>query len=165
MACGYRARVSSTQPSFLARGRAGPRPSATPTNPHTQLTQNAPTDLQERVFALASSLPGVVVGPSAVSVPGARAFHLPASPAAVREAFMVAREFAHLHPASDGSLHMVLAPDLVDEVIENGWAERHPLAGQHGLPANIVMVYGPRDEDELAVVEDLVRASHALATG
>jgi hypothetical protein len=50
-------------------------------------------------------------------------------------------------------------------VIENGWAERHPLAGQYGLPGNIVMVYGPRDEGELAVVEDLVRASHTLASG
>jgi hypothetical protein len=26
-------------------------------------------------------------------------------------------------------------------------------------------VYGPRDEQELAVVEDLLRASHALASG
>jgi Family of unknown function (DUF5519) len=153
------------EPSFLARRRAGPRPSTTPTNPHTQLTQNAPEDLQECVFALASSLPGVEVGPSAVSVPGARAFHLPGSAQAAREAFMVGREFAHLHPPSDGSLHMALPPEEVDRVVENGWAERHPLAGSYGLPENIVMVYGPRDEDELAVVEDLVRASHSLATG
>ena len=157
--------MPSTEPSFLARVRTGPRPSTTPTNPHTQLTQNAPSELQERVFDLASSLPGVAVGPSSVSVPGARAFHLPASSRHAREAFMIGREFAHLHPASDGSLHMVLPPDVVEDVIENGWAERHPLAGQHGLPANIVMVYGPRDEDELAAVEDLVRASHAFATG
>jgi hypothetical protein len=60
---------------------------------------------------------------------------------------------------------MVLAPEVVDGVIESGWAERHPLAGRHGLPANIVMVYGPRDDDELAVVEDLVGASHTFATG
>jgi phospholipase/carboxylesterase len=157
--------VTTTQPSFLARRRPGTRPSTTPTNPHTQLTQNAPPDLQERVFALAGSLPGVVVGPSLVSVPGARAFHLPGSSRDEREAFMVEREFAHLHPVSDGSLHMVLPPDLVDAVIEHGWAERHPLAGRHGLPTNIVMVYGPRDDDELAVVEDLLRASHGLATG
>jgi luciferase-like monooxygenase len=78
---------------------------------------------------------------------------------------MVEREFAHLHPPSDGSLHLVLAPDVVDSAIENGWAERHPLAGRHGLPANIVMVYGPRDDDELRVVADLVRASHAFAAG
>jgi hypothetical protein len=153
------------QPSFLARRRAGPRPRTTPTNPHTQLTQNAPADLQERVFVFAGSLDGVEVGSSLVSVPGARAFHLPESAHDAREAFMVGREFAHLHPASDGSLHMVLPPDVVDQAIENGWAERHPLAGQHGLPANIVMVYGPRDEDELEVVADLVRASHSLATG
>jgi hypothetical protein len=155
--------LTTGQPSFLARRRAGPRPSTTPTNPHTQLTQNAPRDLQERVFALASSLPGVVVGPSAVSVPGARAFHLPASTSPSPEAFMVGREFAHLHPPSDGSLHLALPPDVVDRVIGNGWAERHPLAGRYGLPGNIVMVYGPRDDDELAVVEDLVRAAHALA--
>jgi Family of unknown function (DUF5519) len=151
--------------SFRDRRRRGTRPSTTPTNPHTQLTQNAPAELQERVFSFASSLPGVVVGPSAVSVPGARAFHLPASSSTARESFMVGREFAHLHPASDGSLHLVLPPDVVDRVIDNGWAERHPLAGRHGLPANIVMVYGPRDDDELGVVEDLLRASHALAAG
>lgn len=151
-------------PSFLTRRRSGPRPRTTPTNPHTQLTQNAPPELQERVFAFASALPGVIVGPSAVSVPGARAFHLPDRTDGAREGFMVGREFAHLHPPRDGSLHMALPLDVVDRVIGNGWAERHPLAGRYGLPGNIVMVYGPRDEDELAVVEELVRASHALAT-
>lgn len=156
--------MSSVEPSYLTRRRPGPRPETTPTNPHSQITQNAPPELQERVFAFASALPGVVVGPSAVSVPGARAFHLPDSPQRSREAFMVGREFAHLHPAYDGSLHMALPPDVVEQVIENGWAERHPLAGRFGLPGNIVMVYGPRDEDELAVVEELVRASHAHAT-
>jgi Family of unknown function (DUF5519) len=156
--------MAATEPSFLTRRRPGPRPRTTPTNPHSQLTQNAPSHLQERLFAFAGSLDGVVVGPSAVSVPGARAFHLPASSHGARQAFMVGREFAHLHPPSDGSLHMALPPDVVDGVIANGWAERHPLAGRHGLPANIVMVYGPRDDEELAVVEDLVRASHSFAS-
>jgi luciferase-like monooxygenase len=155
--------VPENQPSFLAQRRAGPRPSTTPTNPHSQLSQNAPGDLQERVFNFASSLPGVTVGPSGVSVPGARAFHLPEREDAAHEAFMVGREFAHIHPPRDGSLHMVLPPAVVDDVIENGWAELHPLAGKYGSPANVVMVYGPRDDDELAVVEDLLRASHALA--
>jgi len=157
--------MAQIQPIFLTRRRTGPRPRTTATNPHTQLSQNAPTELQERVFSLARSLPGVVVGPSAVSVPGARAFHLPGSPNAVRGAFMVEREFAHIHPPSDGSLHLVLPPGVVDGVIEKGWAERHPLAGLHGLPSNIVMVYGPRDMDELQIVEDLVRAAHGFAAG
>ena len=42
-------------------------------------------------------------------------------------------------------------------------AEPHPLAGQFGLPGNIVMVYGPRDENEVAVVTDLLHASHDYA--
>jgi hypothetical protein len=151
--------------SFLESKRPGARPRTTPTNPHTQLDQNAPPELQERVFAIARSLPGVVVGPSAVSVPGARAFHLPDCADPAPGAFMIDQEFAHLHPRRDGSLHMTLPPAMVDTVIDNGWAERHPLAGKHGLPSNIVMVYGPRDEDELAVVSALVRASHALAAG
>jgi hypothetical protein len=77
---------------------------------------------------------------------------------------MIDREFAHIHPPSDGSLHMVLPPDCIDRVIENGWAERHPLAGRYGFPANIVMVYGPRDDHEGGTVEDLVRASHSFAS-
>lgn len=151
--------------SFSNRRRTGPRPRATSTNPHTQLDQNASPDLQEKVFEIGSTLRDVVVGASGVSVPGARAFHLPSVTPSDPEAFMVGREFAHLHPATDGSLHMSLPPEIVDTVIENGWAEAHPLAGRFGLPPNIVMVYGPRNEDELTVVADLLRASHAYAVG
>jgi phospholipase/carboxylesterase len=148
---------------YLDRTRQGPRPRATRTNPHTQLDQNAPPALQERVFAYARGLPSVAVGPSLVSVPGARAFHLPACRQPAPGGFMIEREFAHLHPPADGSLHLALPPEVVDRVIENGWAERHPLAGHYGLPTNIVMVYGPRDEPELEVVVALVQASHAHA--
>jgi len=146
------------------RRRTGPRPRTTPTNPHTQLDQNAPPELQERVFEFGRALPGVRVGPSGVSVPGARAFHLQPGDRAPGRC-MIEGEFAHIHPASDGSLHMTLPPDIVDRAIDQGWAERHPLAGQHGLPANIVMVYGPRDDDELDVVTELVRASWEYARG
>lgn len=149
--------------SFLAQKRKGPRPKTTSTNPHTQLDQNAPAPLQEKVFEVGKSLAGVQVGRSLVSVPGARAFHLP-NCSQQSGAFMVECEFAHLHPAHDGSLHMTLPPDIVETVIENSWAEFHPLAGQYGLPSNIVMVYGPRDEQEFVVVADLLRASHAAAS-
>ncbi len=149
--------------SYLDRQRLGPKPQTTSTNPHTQLDQQAPADLQEQVFDFAQSLEGVAVGTSRVSVPGARAFHLPGCAHAGHGCFMIEREFAHLHPRRDGSLHMTLPPDVVDGVIEHGWAERHPLAGKYGLPNNIVMVYGPRDASELEVVTDLVRASYEHA--
>ena len=149
--------------SYLDQRRAGARPRTTPTNPHTQLDQNAPPALQERLFEIARGLANVVVGQSLVSVPGARAFHLPGCQRPAPGGFMIGREFAHLHPAHDGSLHVALPPDVVDRVIANEWAERHPLAGKRGLPSNIVMVYGPRDDAELEVVAALVRASHAHA--
>ena len=108
-------------------------------------------------------MPDVVVGPSHVSVPGARAFHLPSCANPADAGFMIGREFAHLHPPDDGSLHMSLPAEIVRTVVDNGWAELHPLAGKHGLPGNIVMVYGPRDDAELQIVAALVRASHDAA--
>jgi Family of unknown function (DUF5519) len=145
--------------------RAGERPRTTPTNPHTQLDQQ-PTDLRwveelaERVFAL----PGVLDEPSRISVPGARALILaPGQPTGPPEAFLIEREFAHLHPAPDHSLHAMLPPELVDEAIEAGWAEHHPVALRGLIPRTAVMLYAPRDEAELDVLESLVRASHAFA--
>lgn len=151
------------QPVFRESRRVGPRPRTTPTNPHTQLDQNPAPEFQERLFEIGRSLPDVVVGPSGVSVPGARAFHLPTQTEASPGTFMIDREFAHLHPPADGSLHMTLPPDIIETVTQNGWGELHPLAGRYGLPPNIMMVYGPRNEDELAVVAALLRASHAFA--
>jgi hypothetical protein len=151
--------------TYLDTKRGGVRPSTTSTNPHTQLDQNAPPELQEKLFALAAGLAGVVVGPSHVSVAGTRAFHLPGCRHPAAAGFMLEREFAHLHPRVDGSLHMSLPPAVVSTAIDNGWAEYHPLAGKYGLPRNIVMVYGPRDEAELEIVAGLVRASHDHACG
>jgi hypothetical protein len=145
--------------------RAGERPLTTPTNPHTQLDQQ-PTDLRwveelaERVFAL----PGVVEEPSRISVPGARALVLArGEPAGPPEAFLIEREFAHLHPAPDHSLHAMLPPEDVTEAVEAGWAELHPVALRGLIPPTAVMLYAPRDESELEVIESLVRASHAFA--
>ena len=144
--------------------RSGPkpettRPSRTHATPHKQISQNAPPDMQEELFARASSLAGVRVGDSLVSVPGARAFHLDEALArGPREAFQRGREFAHLHPVHDGSLHLTLPPDVYQEVLAKGWGEPHPVSGT-------MMIWGPRDPQELEVIWSLVQASHAYATG
>jgi hypothetical protein len=147
------------------RTRAGDRPRTTPTNPHTQLDQQ-PTDLRwvselaDRVFAL----PGVLDEPSRISVPGARALILkPGEPTGPPEAFLIEREFAHLHPSPDHSLHAMLPLETAREAIDAGWAEPHPVALQGLIPRTAVMLYAPRDEEELDVIESLVRASHAFA--
>lgn len=76
---------------------------------------------------------------------------------------MIRQEFAHLHPPPDQSLHVMLPPELAEEAIESGWAEQYPAAQRGLIPANAVMVYAPRDDEERGVVEQLVRASHAFA--
>lgn len=145
--------------------RIGERPRTTPTNPHTQLDQQASDpglveELARRIFAL----PGIVEGPSGISVPGARALSVaPGEPVGPPEAFLIDREFAHLHPDPDRSLHAMLPLDTVAVAVAAGWAEPHPVARMGLIPPTAVMLYAARDDDELDVIESLVRASHAFA--
>lgn len=147
--------------------RRGASPATMPRSPHMQLDQQ-PTDTQirrelaRRIF----SLPGVEEQPTRISVPGARALCLrPDLPGGPAEAFMVGREFAHLHPEHDSSLHMMLPPELAAEAIQAGWAEFHPAVREGRRPPVQVMIYAPRDWDELETVYELVCASRDFARG
>jgi hypothetical protein len=112
------------------------------------------------------ALPGVREQPSAISVPGARALWLESNDArGPRDAFLVGREFAHLHPSPEGSLHVALPPSIASEAITRGWAEIHPVARLGLIPGNVVMLYAPRDDAEVGVVLGLVRSALAFARG
>jgi hypothetical protein len=87
----------------------------------------------------------------------------PDEPSGPPEAFMIDREFAHFHPAPDHSLHAMLPPVLANAAVAAGWAEPHPVALRGLIPPTAVMLYAPRDEAELDVLERLVRGSHAFA--
>jgi hypothetical protein len=78
---------------------------------------------------------------------------------------MIGREFAHLHPLPDGSLHVALPPGVASQAIERGWAEVHPVARLGLVPENVVMIYAPRDDAEAEIVLDLVRSALAFAGG
>ncbi|EAU39009.1 conserved hypothetical protein [Aspergillus terreus NIH2624] len=74
-------------------------------------------------------------------------------------------EVCHSHP-SDGSLHLTLHPADVALLLERGWGQRHPLAREdwwwgvvRTVPPGFVMVYAPRDAEELACVMEIVRAA------
>ena len=150
--------------SFELPQRPEPKPETTCPSldrpePHKQVSQNAPPHMQEALFMRAQAFAGVTVGKSLVSVPGARAFHLDEARArGPKKAFQREREFAHIHPAHDGSLHMTLPPDVYEDVLAKGWGEPHPVSGT-------MMVWGPRNEEELEIVWNLVRVSYAYATG
>ena len=154
-----------TVPGGRLPERAGERPRVSWSIPQQQQSQNAPVELQERLFARIGGLPGVSGGPSQISVPGARAFLL-AGGAGPADAYLVpqAHEFAHLHPGYDGSLHLALPPEHAADLVAHGWGTPHPWAGTR-LTAGFVLLFGPRDESELEVVAGVVAASHAWAHG
>jgi phospholipase/carboxylesterase len=147
--------------------RSGPRPHTTPTNPHTQLDQQ-PTDpaIPQELAARAFALPDIEERPSAISVPGARALWLREdAPVGPREAFLIGREFAHLHPAPDFSLHLTLPLPWTEHVMAQGWGELHPVAMMGLIPATTVMVYAPRNAEELEVATRILQVSHHFAGG
>jgi glyoxylase I family protein len=145
--------------------RAGSRPTTTSEIPHSQLDQQ-PGDSRyvDAILAEASTWPSVVEGPSTISVEGARALMLDESVTpGPREGVMVGREFCHVHAQGDFSLHAALPLSLAAAAESAGWAEPHFFVRTGQAPANIVMIYAPRDSAERDVVLGLVRASYEFA--
>lgn len=142
--------------------RRGPRPRTTaPTRqrpfPHQQLDERAPDHLEEALFQRVAALAGVRVAPSLVSLPESRAFHLDEAAGGPPAAFQRATEFAHTHTDNDNSLHLTLPPRLYEAVLRTGWGEPHPISGT-------MMLFGPRDEQELEVAWRIVEASWRWAS-
>lgn len=146
--------------------RAGEKPQTTSTNPHQQQSQNPTPEVYELLLSRAFEFPHVERRPSAISVPGAQALWLDeAVPEARPEAFLIGREFAHVHPAYDGSLHMMLPPAAVDALLAQGWGEPHPMVRRGLLPPTAVMVYAPRDAAEVEIVLQVIAVSYRFACG
>jgi hypothetical protein len=151
--------------------RLGPRPKTHPCLPHYQMTDNPPKavweELVRRTFTV-GAFPGAD-GPhrSLVSLPDSQALFM--SPGAPAPNCFIGREFAHVHGASDASLHAVLSPADAATAIRLGWAELHLLAGARlasgTLAPGLVMVYAPRTAAEVDTVLDIIGASHAYARG
>jgi phospholipase/carboxylesterase len=146
--------------------RAGRPPDVTAAIPQHQETQNAPAELQERLWSRLAALPDVKTGPTKVGVEGTRALLVDRTAAAGPDAAFILPddgEFAHQHPDPDGSLHVVLPDAQAYDAVSKGWALAHPLAGVR-LSAGMVLVYGPRDPAEVEIVAAIAAASHRYAT-
>lgn len=103
--------------------------------------------------------------PSKTSVPGAQALLLDDGvEAGPSESFLTDREFCHIHPPDDGSLHMALPTPVAEEAKNAGWAEPHPLAERGLIPETAIMVYAPCD-DEITTVLTRVDAAYPFAGG
>lgn len=73
------------------------------------------------------------------------------------------REISHVHNQTDYSAHVVLAPKDGVQVIQKGWGQLHGLAGKL-LPQAYVLLYSPRNDDEIEVLLEIVRASIGYMT-
>ncbi len=145
--------------------RAGPRPRTTPWAPHIQQDQRAPREMQDSLAVRVYALPDVEERPTTLSAPGARAVWLnDAVLPGPANAFLGNREIGHFHPW-DGSMHVALPPDVARQAVAAGWAEVHPVARAGMAPENDVMIYGPRDEQEVDVIFGLLQAAYRYAGG
>ena len=153
----------SEQPNVTPR--VGPAPRTTSKLPHSQLDQQ-PEDSRyvDAILAEAATWPFVQEGPSEISVEGARALTLdPDRISGAAGAFLVQREFCHVHAQGDFSLHANLPLALASAAERAGWAKPHYLVKTGQVPPTVVMLYAPRDDAERGVVLELVRASYKFA--
>ena len=146
------------------RVRSGKKPETTNSLPHSQLTQHGPDEIVEKLHEWCFSLAHVVNKASGVAPPGTRALILDSQIEGNSNAFMVGREFAHIHPHPDnGSMHIQLTAEDAREVVEKGWGENHYLVDQGQLPVGLVLVFSPRDDTDLEILKTIVQRSYDYA--
>jgi hypothetical protein len=154
--------MTTQQTQFEIPKRIGDKPVTGSQPPHLQFSEQSPEDVFEKMqqwalFDLPNSVPFIRKHPTLISVPSSQALWLDESKQAEKDVFMPpsgSREFAHLH--ADGSWHLVVAENTVDEIINADWGERHPWYDRGVLE---VLVFAPRNEDELSIVKQLVKTS------
>ena len=76
----------------------------------------------------------------------------------------VGGECAHVHLTVDGSAHVTLSIADAKEVVGKNWGERHGLSGVF-IPWGYVLLYAPRDESEVEVMENVFKAGIGFMAG
>ncbi|MEM6277866.1 MAG: hypothetical protein AAF733_00205 [Verrucomicrobiota bacterium] len=144
--------------------RKGPSPETTARLPHSQLSQHGPDEIIEKLHRFCFALPNVKNEASLISVPGSRALVLTEGCRCHEGAFMVGREFAHIHPKPDnGSMHLMLEAEDAATVVEKGWGEDHYFVTQGQFPYGLLLVFSPRNDEELEVILLIVKRSYEYA--
>lgn len=149
--------------------REGPPPITPDGIPHQQHDQNAPLAMQQRLMAAIFTLPGILVVPTPFSLAGSQGWRLVRDFArGPDDAFISTEslEFGHLHRPSDGSMHMLLPLAFSMVALGKGWGIIHPLSDNiSGENTEYVMIYGPRDEEDLRTIWIIAQISYYFARG
>ena len=122
--------------------------------------------MTEMLIEMSLRLPAVRYRQSRMAAPDVRALYLPdAAAAGPADAFIDGHEFCHLHPPPEGGAHLTLPDAVRDRALELGWAESHATVKAGAMPKSLVLVYAPRNTEELQSVLTLVRVSCQFAKG
>jgi hypothetical protein len=146
--------------------RNGARPSTTDALPHLQTNQWPDPEWNAALIRGSSQLAHIVTQQSRMAPEDTIALRLLDEFAfGPREAFIDDHEFCYLHPLPEGCLHLTLPTEARRSALELGWAEPHPAVRIGCMHPTVVMVYAPRNPEELTVVMDLIRISLHFAEG
>ncbi len=164
---GARGRTSHL-PGQALPARAGPRPIVPGyVAPQRQITDPPPRAVPMAMHNFLRDLVAANAGilalrPSALEGVGSEAVWLREKGAAAPGLESTKGELCHVH--AEGSSHMTLSLVDAEDAVAKGWAERHRLSGVLGyLPISYVLVYAPRNDEELEVWKRLVLASVRFA--
>ncbi len=154
-----------SQQKFCLPERTGEAPQTGQTPPQLQFSDKSPRVIYQKFHDwMFTSFPKVRKEPTRISVPTSIAMWLDENEDVGHfDAFMPpsgSREFTHIH--LDGSLHTVVATDIENEIIEKKWGVRH-MYYDRGVKE--VLVYAPRNEEEIEIAKTIVIKSYEYATG
>ena len=145
--------------------RHGAPPKVGERPPQLQFSDLGPESIRKELHNWAfSSFPNVKERDTLISVPTSRAMWLDEGiEAAHEDAFMPpsgSREFCHLH--ADGSFHAVVDESVEQEILEKKWGVRH-MYYDRGVKE--MLVYAPRDKQELRIAKMTIIESYRYASG
>ncbi len=151
--------------SFELPFRAGEAPTIGEQPPQLQFSDLGPDSIKLALIEWAfSSFPNVREHETMISVKESRALWLDEGiQEAHVDAFMPpagSREFCHLH--QDGSVHAVVNIPIEQQIVNKKWGVRH-MYYDRGVKE--MLVYAPRNEDELTVMKRIIVESYRYASG
>ncbi len=154
-----------SEQKFNLPERNGETPQIGQTPPQLQFSDKSPRDIYQKFHDwMFSTFPMVRKEATRISVPTSTAMWLDENENVGHiDAFMPpsgGREFTHIH--LDGSFHTVVGTDVENEIISKKWGVRHMYYNQ-GVKE--VLVYAPRNEEEIEIAKTIVIKSYEYATG
>ncbi len=149
---------------LILEKRSGEAPGVTDGIPHVQLDQVSDDTMYDKLIDQTYQIEGIVDKLSTISFPGTRSLAVDESLTLNPQGIITDREFAHIHAdPGRGSLHLVLSESDAAAVVDMSWGVYHPFALEGRVPG-MVMVFSPRDDKDLGVVMNIIKASFKFAT-